>query len=994
MYPSVITSSEPCSAPPGVDEQVRSDRLSVSHKESSVPSVQLEYTDTGQVGPANSARVHDRFYPDTLPILPTPTDSNITRQSCSGDTRSTGTGQERGCNRDNCLCNQFHLPDFPGREKRGGTTSSHQPEGSEPVCAGGALQDGRVTPPSRPNPARGLDDKIGPKRCLSTSANPRSSSMLPSVCLGRETIQISMSSIWPVISAKGVYKAPETSGGPSQADRPTLDNIPGRHAIHAWKQGPARDLSTNDSKPIRGLGPHGEQSKITFNTNSTDRVFGVSDQLVRCKALLTPRKEQEITTGSIQASPTPSSISKRIGSIHWEGYSNLQGTVASPTTLQSLTEEAQFSNNGERLPGAHRQVHSSSHDGPGNDKRPSMVVNNGIVVPRDIYMYPKSSSTGVGIGCIPEGMGSTMYGNQHRGSLVTYRSAVPHQLPRVISCLPSPQDLCKQPERFNLAEDGQCIRSDVHQPKGWHTFNTIVQSSTGDLGVVYPERDNATGRTSAWQSQHSGRHRIPGDQGPMRLDDQPKSVPTITTIAGTTGDRLVRISTDQATTPILQLEARSRSRGNRCLPTGLDTSAGVCQSPMVLNTTMSEPDKTTTGKSVADNATLALPILVPSPSRDATGLPSSASTTTGPDIEPLQSGIHNATGDSDTGRMAYLRESFSSRGISAQASGLLLASWRDKTNTSYNSLFAKWANWCEQRSRDPTAGPVEDVINFLAELFAEGYQYRSLNAYRSAISSIHQKVDGQNIGQHPLVCRLLKGSYNQKPPTPRYTHFWDVGVVLRFIKQLGTNPSLSLKWLSIKTAMLMALTRPSRSADLSKLDIRFRTYTAKGVIFQPTHLSKQSRSSKPIREFFFPSYPTDDNICPVRALQVYEERTSSFREKNTKLKSTLFLSWIGKHDPVSSSTIARWLRMCLQEAGINTDTFKAHSIRGAAGSSAAWSGVTIMDILNAADWSSETTFQQFYHREMQDRSTFGSAVLSSASSSNLHVDMETEPSEM
>ena len=149
---------------------------------------------------------------------------------------------------------------------------------------------------------------------------------------------------------------------------------------------------------------------------------------MRCKALLTPKKEQEITTGSIQASPTPSSISKRIGSIHWEGYSNLHGTVASPTTLQGLTDEAQFSNNGERLPGTHRQVHSSSHDGPGNDKRPSMVVNNGIVVSRDIhiYMYPQSSSTGAEIKCIPEGMGSMMYGNQHRGSLVTYRSVVSH----------------------------------------------------------------------------------------------------------------------------------------------------------------------------------------------------------------------------------------------------------------------------------------------------------------------------------------------------------------------------------------------------------------------------------------------------------------------------------------------------------------------------------------------------------------------------------------
>ena len=86
--------------------------------------------------------------------------------------------------------------------------------------------------------------------------------------------------------------------------------------------------------------------------------------------------------------------------------------------------------------------------------------------------------------------------------------------------------------------------------------------------------------------------------------------------------------------------------------------------------------------------------------------------------------------------------------------------------------------------------------------------------------------------------------------------------------------------------------------------------------------------------------------------------------------------------------------MCLQEAGIDTDTFKAHSVRGAAGSSAAWSGVTVMDILNAADWSTETTFQQFYHREMQDKSTFGSAALSSASTSNLHVNMEMKSSEM
>ena len=43
--------------------------------------------------------------------------------------------------------------------------------------------------------------------------------------------------------------------------------------------------------------------------------------------------------------------------------------------------------------------------------------------------------------------------------------------------------------------------------------------------------------------------------------------------------------------------------------------------------------------------------------------------------------------------------------------------------------------------------------------------------------------------------------------------------------------------------MLLALTRPARSVDLSKLDIRARSFTSTGVTFKAQHLSKQSRSS-------------------------------------------------------------------------------------------------------------------------------------------------------
>ena len=56
-----------------------------------------------------------------------------------------------------------------------------------------------------------------------------------------------------------------------------------------------------------------------------------------------------------------------------------------------------------------------------------------------------------------------------------------------------------------------------------------------------------------------------------------------------------------------------------------------------------------------------------------------------------------------------------------------------------------------------------------------------------------------------------------------------------------------------------------------------------------------------------------------------------------------------------------------------------------------------MDILNAADWSNEDTFQQFYHWEIRDGSMFRTLVLSSADTSSLRVDnldMKTEPSKM
>ena len=90
---------------------------------------------------------------------------------------------------------------------------------------------------------------------------------------------------------------------------------------------------------------------------------------------------------------------------------------------------------------------------------------------------------------------------------------------------------------------------------------------------------------------------------------------------------------------------------------------------------------------------------------------------------------------------------------------------------------------------------------------------------------------------------------------------------------------------------------------------------------------------------------------------------------------------IKPYNSVSSPTIARWLKSVLAKAGVDTNIFKAHSVRGASTSAAASAGVTTNDILNAADWSSESVFQKFYYKPEQN-STFGVAVLSKLATTN------------
>ena len=153
--------------------------------------------------------------------------------------------------------------------------------------------------------------------------------------------------------------------------------------------------------------------------------------------------------------------------------------------------------------------------------------------------------------------------------------------------------------------------------------------------------------------------------------------------------------------------------------------------------------------------------------------------------------------------------------------------------------------------------------------------YRLL--YVTSISDIGKWKKPISVQLYPLVSRMMKGIFNERPPRPKYDAVWKVEVLR--IKVLQT---LSLQDLTIKTTMLLALTRPCRGADLAELDLNHRFFVPEGVVFTPVHLSKQSCPSHSNVMFFFPAFKDDKNLCPVETLKVYERKTSAFRNKSER----------------------------------------------------------------------------------------------------------------
>ena len=180
-------------------------------------------------------------------------------------------------------------------------------------------------------------------------------------------------------------------------------------------------------------------------------------------------------------------------------------------------------------------------------------------------------------------------------------------------------------------------------------------------------------------------------------------------------------------------------------------------------------------------------------------------------------------------RLAIIRGKYEARGLPEGVISYLLAADRASTSATYQSAWNAWIDWSFKRDQDPLSPSLNEVLIFLSSLADHGKAYRSINVYRSMLSATVDKIDGFNVGKHPLVTRLMKGIFSSNPPSAKYSGFWDINTVLVYLDSLGPNVSLNFKQLSLKLTILFAITSLCRVSELAAIEFSSITVSDFGV---------------------------------------------------------------------------------------------------------------------------------------------------------------------
>lgn len=496
-----------------------------------------------------------------------------------------------------------------------------------------------------------------------------------------------------------------------------------------------------------------------------------------------------------------------------------------------------------------------------------------------------------------------------------------------------------------IRQHNSCCISE--QNGGGDQIRTVITNNKADLDSLSIQKYHDYCRTYTRNTECSSRLGESSDEGYQQLDAEQGNIQTNKSDVGAIKNRSLCRQVEHTTGKLHELASRPICNGNGCIPDTLEQQKRVCFPSILPNNKMFVQSSERKVRNCHNNCSMADSTILSTTSDLVIRQPNSftshekpATVTRGSSASTSQQSNLKASG------LEGFRRQKQAAGVSEQTSELLAAGWRQGTRTAYNSCWRQWDSWCQSKQTDPFQTSVEYVADFLAELYAKGYEYRTINSYRSAISAFHAGIEGNKIGKHDLICQLMTGIFNKNPPRPRYMQMWDVNKVLSYIIGMENNKDLSLKEISMKLCMLMALASASRSSEIHKFDIENMNITEDEIIFTLKSLTKSRRMGQSPISVKFTKYEEHPKLDIISCTMEYLEKIKIIRAEEKQL----FVSFIKPHKAVKSCTIASWLKNLLALSGIDVSVFKPHSTRGTSTSKANKYGLSIEQIINKGNF--------------------------------------------
>ena len=921
---------------------------------------QLESGDHRSLGTLHGGRIQHPISHNAVSTSRTIPSSFFTRRG-TGSARAAGGVTTEGCHQGSIgptLLRQHLVSAAEGRQP---LASYFQFEESERVCGDVPLQNGDNSPAERCSDTAQFHVQSRSVRRVPFYPGVYSTSGVSAVPLERTPLELHLPSLRFGGCSSSFYEGASPGCEALEGTRGDPPGLSGRLAHYRGQSSGSSECGRGGGRPAGAVRIQSQPEEVHLVSEASSSIFGYGR---RCH-LDDPQPAQRQIAEVASRMSTPSSPWMGDGSrtslnLGKDG-GGIAGDQSSSTTCSGLAVPlARFS-----------PRHCPS--GRMGTARSSVVEREGTFAELQPN-HPSSSQQDHHDRCLQLGLGGSLRSCPNNGSMAQRGTVKTYQLEGAVCHLPGIDDLCRSGQEYDCTRgERQSDRGCIREQAGRNTVVDTVQTSTGSMAVGNRPSTSSDCRARSGTGQRGSGCSLP-EASPVNNRVGTSTSPVCTAGCSCLGAPCARpfcSSPQCSSAAIRELEARSSGNGDRrvqhpccglgecvCFP-----SFQPCGSVFDPRSSGTDWVCSTGGTSVAT------PTVVPTPS--TTTVSSTASTSGAAAARPIRESP-SVTSQPSTRRVDYLRSALQERGLSKAAQDLWLSSWRSSTNATYDSAWRQFDRWCGEREIDCFSATPTVVSNFLSDEFGQGKAYRTLNVYRSAISTALPPSDGQPIGQHQDVCHVMRGVYHTRPPQPRYSQSWNVSAVLNQLQTWGANANLPTNLLSWKLVLLLALTRAPRVGELQALDCRFMQQLPDGILFQLQSLTKTQRSGGP-RTFFFPSFSEIELLCPVKCLRAYIERTATFRPPAPE-PDPLFLAIPNPHHPVSTDTLSRWLKSALDKCGVDVQAFKAHSTRGAATTSAREQGVTLEVIMATADWSRPHTFITHYYRP-HSLVEFGRSVL-------------------